>query len=64
MDLPEEGIIVNHMYTSPGTYTVKVTVENLDVSDVPTVQQRDICIKKKVKLLKRVKCLLLKNLRF
>ena len=50
MDVPEEGIIADHKYGSPGTYTVKVTVENLDVSDVPTVQQRDICIKKKVKL--------------
>ena len=60
MDLPEEGIIVNHMYKSPGTYTVKVTVENLDVSDVPTVQQRDICIKKRVKCFKRI-CLLLKK---
>ena len=49
MDLPEEGIMTNHMYRSPDTYTVKVTVDNLDVSDVPSVQQRDICIKKKVK---------------
>ena len=48
MDVPEEGIITNHMYSSPGTYTVKVTVDNLDVSDDPSSQERDICIKKKV----------------
>ena len=48
LDLPEDGIMTQYQYSAPGDYTVKVTVENLDINEAPKVQQRNICIKKKV----------------